>query len=292
MLIFEIIKSILLGIVEGITEWLPISSTGHLILFNEIWPLNVSGDFWDMFSVVIQLGAIMAVIVLFFKKLNPIAPSKQREEKKRTWQLWAKILIASVPVAIVGIPVDMLITGLFYSDESEMHVTYTGAMIIAAALIIYGIAFILIERAKSDKPSLVDTVDSISYLDALKIGAFQMLALIPGTSRSGSTIMGSRLIGISRPVAAEFSFFMAIPAMLGASLFKIAKFIFKAEMSTMGLNEWVILAVGCVVSFIVSVIGIKYLMSFVRKHSFSAFGVYRIILGIIVVGFFTIRLFV
>ncbi|MBQ1956515.1 MAG: undecaprenyl-diphosphate phosphatase [Clostridia bacterium] len=291
MLIFEIIKSILLGIVEGITEWLPISSTGHLILFNEIWPLNVSGDFWDMFSVVIQLGAIMAVIVLFFKKLNPLAPSKQREEKNRTWQLWAKILIASVPVAVVGIPVDMLITGLLYSDESEMHVSYIGATVIAAALIIYGIAFILIERAKANKPSTAQTVESISYVDALKIGAFQMLALIPGTSRSGSTIMGSRLIGISRPVAAEFSFFMAIPAMLGASLFKIAKFIFKAEMS-MGLNEWVILAVGCIVSFVVSVIGIKYLMSFVRKHSFSAFGVYRIVLGVIVIAFFTIRLFV
>lgn len=290
MLIFEIIKSVLLGIVQGITEWLPISSTGHLILFNEIWPLEVSGEFWDMFSTVIQLGSIMAVVVLFFGKLNPFAPSKSRAEKNGTWRLWAKILIASVPVAVVGIPVDMLLTELFYSDESEMHVTYTGAMVIAAALIVYGVAFILIERAKASKTPKIDSVDSITYFDALKIGAFQMLALIPGTSRSGSTIMGSRLIGVSRSTAAEFSFFMAIPAMLGASLVRIVKFVIRPEVS-MGLNEWVILAVGCIVSFGVSIVGIRYLMNFVRKHSFSAFGVYRIVLGLTVLVFFTVRLF-
>ncbi|MBQ8620976.1 MAG: undecaprenyl-diphosphate phosphatase [Oscillospiraceae bacterium] len=272
----EILKSILFGIVEGITEWLPISSTGHLILLNEFITLNVSGEFQKMFDVVIQLGAILAVIVLFFHKLNPFAPSKSKGEKKQTWSLWFKVVAAIIPSGVVGILFDDLL-------EAYLH----GGIPVAIALIVYGVAFIWVERMNGEKTPLVQDVHAIDYKTALLIGAFQCLSLIPGTSRSGSTILGAILIGVSRSAAAEFSFFMAIPTMLGASAIKGLKFLVSGV--AISGTEIGILLVGCVVSFIVSLLVIKALMEYVRRHSFSAFGVYRIILGILVLGYFAVK---
>ena len=276
MLIFEVLKAILFGIVEGITEWLPVSSTGHMILLDEFISLNVSDDFFEMFEVVIQLGAILAVVVLFFGKLNPFAPSKSAEEKKGTWSLWFKVIVAIIPSGLVGILLDDWFNKHFYNY-----------LVVAIALIVYGVAFIVIEKLKKPQDTLVDTTEKISYKDALMIGVFQTLAIIPGTSRSGSTILGAMLFGLSRTAAAEFSFFMAIPTMLGASAVKVLKFVMGgAEVSA---NERIILAVGCAVAFAVSLAAIKYLMDYVKRHSFSAFGVYRIILGVLVIGYFLIR---
>ncbi len=275
MLIIELLKSLLYGIVEGITEWLPVSSTGHLILLDEWVPMKVSPQFNEMFNVVIQLGAILAVIVLFFRKLNPFSPKKTSVEKKNTWGLWFRVLVAVIPSGVVGILLDDWLDAKLYN-----HVT------VAVALIVYGIAFLFIEKFKPEKDARITEAGDISYPMAFLIGLFQMLALIPGTSRSGSTILGAMLLGLSRGAAAEFSFFMAIPTMAGASLVKVVKFI--AEGMTITATEWGILAVGCISAFAVSMIAIRFLMDFVKKHSFAPFGVYRIALGTLVLGAFLI----
>ena len=272
----EILKAVLFGIVEGITEWLPVSSTGHLILLNEFVRLNVSEEFGSMFDVVIQLGAILAVIVLFFHKLNPFAPSKSETEKKQTWNLWFKVIAAILPSGVVGVLLD---------DWMDAHLH--NGIVVSIALIVYGIAFILVERRNQGKRlKAISDVHDIDYRTALLIGAFQCLSLVPGTSRSGSTILGAILIGVGRSAGAEFSFFMAIPTMLGASAIKGLKFILSGVAVTG--TEIGVLIVGSVVSFIVSMLVIKGLMEYVRKHSFSAFGVYRIVLGIIVLAYFAL----
>ena len=273
----EILKAILFGIVEGVTEWLPVSSTGHLILLNEFVRLNVSEEFGSMFDVVIQLGAILAVIVLFFHKLNPFAPSKSETEKKQTWSLWFKVIAAIIPSGVVGVLLD---------DWMDAHLH--NGIVVSVALIVYGIAFILVERRNRGKRlKVIGDVHDIDYRTALLIGAFQCLSLVPGTSRSGSTILGAILIGVGRSAGAEFSFFMAIPTMLGASAIKGLKFILSGTAIT-GI-EIGVLMVGSVVSFVVSMLVIRALMEYVRKHSFSVFGVYRIVLGIIVLGYFLLK---
>ena len=286
MFIIEMIKTVIIGIIQGITEWLPISSTGHMILFNAAWPLDVPANFWEMFSVVIQLGSIMAVVVLYFSKLNPFAPSKSAAQKKSTWTLWGKVLVGSVPAAVVGLLINDWLEAMLYEGEGELTVKTLGAIIIAAALIVYGIAFILIEKFKKGK-NRCENVDDISYATAFGIGAFQMLSLIPGTSRSGSTIIGSRLLGVSRVAAAEFSFFLAIPVMAGASLLKVVKFI--SDGIAMTGELWAILATGCAVAFFVSLAAIKFLTDFVKKHTFIPFGIYRIFLGVAVVIWMIVR---
>ena len=272
----ELLKAVLFGIVEGITEWLPISSTGHLILLNEFITLNVSEEFNSMFDVVIQLGAILAVIVLFFHKLNPFAPSKSAGEKKQTWDLWFKVIAAILPSGIVGV---------LFDDWMDAHLH--NGIVVSIMLIVYGIAFILVERKNTGKHlRFIDDVHDISYRTALMIGLFQCLSLVPGTSRSGSTILGAIMIGVGRGAGAEFSFFMAIPTMLGASAIKGLKFLLSGVSATG--TEIGVLIVGCIVSFVVSLLVIKGLMEYVRKHSFSAFGVYRIILGTIVLAYFAL----
>lgn len=273
----ELLKAVLFGIVEGVTEWLPISSTGHLILLNEFITLNVSDAFRSMFDVVIQLGAILAVIVLFFHKLNPFSPTKSAGEKKQTWQLWFKVVAAIIPSGIVGV---------LFDDWMEAH--FHNATVVSIALIVYGVAFILVERRNARRVGgkTVEDVYAIDYKTALLIGCFQCLSLIPGTSRSGSTILGAILIGVGRSAGAEFSFFMAIPTMLGASAIKGLKFLLSGVSATG--TEIGVLIVGCVVSFLVSLLVIRGLMEYVRKHSFSAFGVYRIILGVVVLVYFAL----
>lgn len=273
----ELLKAVLLGIVEGVTEWLPISSTGHLILLNEFITLNVSDEFRSMFDVVIQLGAILAVIVLFFHKLNPFSPRKTEGEKKQTWQLWFKVIAAIIPSGIVGV---------LFDDWMEAH--FHNATVVSIALIVYGVAFILVERRNARRVGgkTVEDVYAIDYKTALLIGCFQCLSLIPGTSRSGSTILGAILIGVGRSAGAEFSFFMAIPTMLGASAIKGLKFLLSGVAATG--TEIGVLIVGCVVSFVVSLLVIRGLMEYVRRHSFSAFGVYRIILGVVVLVYFAL----
>ena len=269
----ELLKAVLFGIVEGITEWLPISSTGHLILLNEFVKLDMSSAFQSMFDVVIQLGAILAVIVLFFYKLNPFAPSKTPAAKRHTWQLWFKVIVAIIPSGIVGV---------LFDDWMDAHLH--NGIVVSIALIVYGIAFILVERMNQGKKPAINDVFQIDYRTALLIGAFQCLSLIPGTSRSGSTILGAILIGVGRSAGSEFSFFMAIPTMLGASAIKMLKFLVSGNAATM--TEIGVLMVGCVVSFLVSLVVIRGLMEYVRKHSFSAFGVYRIVLGAVVLLYF------
>ena len=271
----ELLKAILFGIVEGITEWLPISSTGHLILLNEFVTLNMSDEFQSMFDVVIQLGAILAVIVLFFNKLNPLDGRKTAEQKTDTWTLWFKVIAAIIPSGIVGI---------LFDDWMDAHLH--NGIVVSIALIVYGVAFILVERMNAGKKPLVKDVYGIDYKTALLIGAFQCLSLIPGTSRSGSTILGAILLGVGRSAGAEFSFFMAIPTMLGASAIKLLKFLLSGVEAT--ASEIGVLVVGCIVSFVVSMVVIKALMEYVRKHSFSAFGVYRIVLGTIVLVYFAV----
>ena len=273
----ELLKAVLFGIVEGVTEWLPISSTGHLILLNEFITLNVSDAFRSMFDVVIQLGAILAVIVLFFHKLTPFSPRKTEGEKKQTWQLWFKVIAAIIPSGIVGV---------LFDDWMEAH--FHNATVVSIALIVYGVAFILVERRNARRVGgkTVEDVYAIDYKTALLIGCFQCLSLIPGTSRSGSTILGAILIGVGRSAGAEFSFFMAIPTMLGASAIKGLKFLLSGVAATG--TEIGVLIVGCVVSFVVSLLVIRGLMEYVRRHSFSAFGVYRIILGVVVLVYFAL----
>ena len=268
--LIELLKAFILGVVQGITEWLPISSTGHMILVNEFLHLQVSEDFLDTFLVIIQLGSILAVVVLYWSKLWPCS-RKGKSENRRTWSLWFHILVACIPAAVVG---------LLFDDIIHEHLY--GPLVIAIALIVYGIGFLIVENAKIR--SRTESVYDISYQTAAGVGAFQMLALIPGTSRSGSTILGGRLLGCSKEAVAEFSFFMAIPVMAGASALKLLKLIIKGYAFSMG--EIGILAVGCITAFVVSVFAIKFLMNYIRKNDFKAFGVYRIVLGILVLGYF------
>lgn len=276
MNIIEILKVIVLGIVEGITEWLPISSTGHLIIVNEFLKLKAGDAFVEMFNVVIQLGAILAVIVLYFKRLWPI--DKKKDSKGLEWNkdkliLWAKILVACVPAGIIGILFDDKIDEIFYNPY-----------VVSVTLIIYGVAFILIEIRNRNKEFKITDVRAMTFKTALIIGLFQVLALIPGTSRSGATIVGAMLIGTSRTAAAEFTFFLAIPVMAGASLVKILKFVSDGTGFTQ--NELYMLIIGMLVAYLVSMLVIKFLMSYIRKHDFKPFGVYRIILGIAVLLYF------
>lgn len=314
--IIELLKAAFLGLVEGITEWLPISSTGHMILVDEFIKLNVTEEFWNMFLVVIQLGAILAVCLLFFHELNPFSPKKGKDGRRATWSLWGKIVLGCIPAAVIGIPLD---------DFMEEHLY--SSVVVAAALIVYGIAFIVIESWRARRRSELSAVgalpgsrpagahfdaspvassaaggaagsaydgdsdfgaiaslDELSWKTALGIGCFQVLSLIPGTSRSGSTIIGGLLLGCTRSVASKFTFFLAIPVMFGASALKLVKFFIKG--GAFGTPELAILGVGCAVAFVVSLLAIKWLMGFVRRHDFKAFGVYRIVLGVLVLAYF------
>ena len=294
MNILEIFKAALFGLVEGITEWLPISSTGHMLLLDQFVRLDVSQDFWDMFLVVIQLGAILAVCVLFFNQLNPFSRQKTPDERRGTWRLWGQVILACIPAAAIGIPLD---------DWMEEHLG--SPFVIAGALIAYGIAFILIENARakapsgahfakqksagalalrSDKDARVQRVQDMSWGTALGIGLFQILSIVPGTSRSGSTIIGGLLLGCSRTVAAEFTFYLAIPVMVGASGLRLVKFFLKGN--SFATQEVAILATGCIVAFVVSLIAIRFLMAFVKRHDFKPFGWYRIVLGLAVIAYF------
>ncbi len=290
--IIELLKAALFGLVEGVTEWLPISSTGHMLLLEEFVALDVSPAFWKMFLVVIQLGAILAVVVLYFERLNPFSRKKDAEERKGTWLLWAKIIAACIPAAMVGIPLD---------DWMDEHLS--GPFIIATALIVYGVVFIVLETRRnaraermsagrhfsaggSDALATTTSLDDLSWKTAIGIGLFQILSLVPGTSRSGSTIIGGLALGCARPVAAEFTFFLAIPVMLGASLLRLAKYFIGGNGFVAA--EFAILGVGSVVAFVVSLIAIKFLVGFVRKHDFKPFGVYRILLGMAVIAYFAL----
>lgn len=272
----EILKSILYGIVEGITEWLPISSTGHMILLEEIMPMNVSKSFWSMFLVVIQLGAILAVVVLCWNKIFPFRKSKEGKytSVKSIWILWSKILVATIPAAVIGLALD---------DWIDAHL-YNG-FVVAIMLILVGVAFIYIENRNKDMRPSANSLSALSYKDALIIGLFQVVAaVLPGTSRSGATIIGGLMIGVSRAVAAEFTFFLAIPVMFGVSLLKLVKFGF-----AFSVLEFFILVIGMVVAFVVSIFVIRFLMSYIKKHDFKVFGWYRIVLGAFVLIFFAIR---
>lgn len=301
--VIELLKAGLFGLVEGITEWLPISSTGHMILLDEFVALDVSENFWNMFLVVIQLGAILAVCVLFLRDLLPFGFGKDAQERRSTWSLWGKIVLGCIPAAAIGIPLD---------DFMEEHLY--NAWVVAAALVAYGVAFIVIESWRAKKLAVptastarpagahfaapaalaqpagtsdfgvISTLDDLSWKTALGIGCFQVLSLVPGTSRSGSTIIGGLLLGCTRSVAAKFTFFLAIPVMFGASFLKLVKFFLKG--GAFGAGELAILGVGCAVAFVVSLVAIKWLMDFVRRHDFKPFGVYRIVLGIAVLAYF------
>lgn len=301
--VIELLKAGLFGLVEGITEWLPISSTGHMILLDEFVALDVSENFWNMFLVVIQLGAILAVCVLFLRDLLPFGFGKDAQERRSTWNLWGKIVLGCIPAAAIGIPLD---------DFMEEHLY--NAWVVAAALVVYGVAFIVIESWRAKKLAVatastarpagahfaapaalvqpadtsdfgvISTLDDLSWKTALGIGCFQVLSLVPGTSRSGSTIIGGLLLGCTRSVAAKFTFFLAIPVMFGASFLKLLKFFLKG--GAFGAGELAILGVGCAVAFVVSLVAIKWLMGFVRRHDFKPFGVYRIVLGIAVLAYF------
>ena len=301
MFIFELIKAIFLGIIEGITEWLPISSTGHIILFDEFFPLTVgkdvhpdfSSEFMSMFEVVIQMGAIMAVVVLFWNKLWPFSLKKTPIERKSIWQTWFKVLFASVPAAIVGIVLDKIIEKMSGKDIDGW--LYNGT-VVAIMLIVYGILFIIIEKKNANKSPKITEISQISYKYAFLMGVFQMLAIIPGTSRSGAVILGAIMIGFSRTCGAEFGFFMGIPAMVGGSLIKALGFLqfiggensYNVALSVPN-EAWLILAIATIVAFVVSMIAIKFLMNFVKKHSFAPFGVYRIILGVLILIYFVVN---
>lgn len=293
--VIELLKVVLIGAVEGITEWLPVSSTGHMILVDEFVKLNVSHDFWNMFLVVIQLGAILAVCILYFRTLNPLAPSKTPQERKATWNTWGKVILGVIPAAVIGLPLNDWMEEKLYNS-----------WVVAAALVVYGIAFIVIENWKGRNEykgahalgvdaeqgsrtasAEIDSMQDLSYKRAFAIGCFQVLSLVPGTSRSGSTILGGLLMGASRTLAAEFSFFMAIPVMFGASLLKFVKYFLKGNVFTG--YEWLVLGVGMAVALIVSLLSITFLMKFIKAHDFKPFGVYRIVLGVIVLAYFIVR---
>ncbi len=284
----EILKVVFLGIVEGITEWLPVSSTGHMILVDEFLKLGMTAAFMELFLVVIQLGAIAAVPILFFNKLVPFGKGKSEEEKRRIWALWLKVIVGVLPAAVLGFLLDDFLDEHLYNF-----------VVVAIALVVYGVAFIVIERTRRGKEFRIESVYDITYKDALVIGAYQVLSLIPGTSRSGSTILGGMLTGVSRTAASEFSFFLAIPVMLGASLLKVAKFALEfmdAPDPTVyipdgaALSYVIYLLAGMIVAFLVSLTVIKFLMSFVKRHSFAAFGVYRIVLGAILIGYWLLKI--
>ena len=275
--ILELLKAVLFGIVEGITEWLPISSTGHMILLDQLVKLQVSPEFYEMFQVVIQLGAILAVVLLFFHKLNPFSPKKSPKARNQTWQLWFKVVAAVIPSAVLGLLLD---------DWMEAHLY--NYVVVAIALIVYGLAFLYLEQGNGRIAPRIKSVHAIDYKTALLIGAFQCLSLIPGTSRSGSTILGAILLGVGRSAGAEFSFFLAIPTMVGASGLKLVKFL-ASGVSVTGVEIGVLL-IGCLVSFLVSFLVIKALMDYVRNHSFRVFGIYRIALGIVVLIYFLFTL--
>lgn len=274
MYLIELLKTVVLGIVQGITEWLPISSTGHMILVDQFMPLNQPSAFIDLFLVVIQFGSILAVVTLYFHKLNPFSPKKTSKEKSETWSMWFKVLVACIPAAVIGLLFDDFITAHTYN-----------AWVVSAALIIYGIIFIIIERR--NKTPKINSIDALDYKTALLIGAFQVLSLIPGTSRSGSTIIGAVILGTSRFVAAEFSFFLAIPVMFGASLLKIVKFFMETGGGFSG-EQLGILLLGMAVAYAVSIAAIKFLMSYIRNHDFTVFGYYRIAVGVLVIAYFLI----
>ncbi len=269
----DIIKVILLGIVEGITEWLPVSSTGHLILIGNLLKPGLSDNFMEMFNVVIQLGAIMAVVLIYFKKLNPFSKKKTERQKMITWQVWIKVVVACVPAAVIGILFDDILDKIFYKP-----------LPVALMLILYGIAFIVVETRNEGVAPRVKNITRLTMRDVLIIGCFQVLALIPGTSRSGATIVGALLIGVSRACATEFTFFLAIPVMFGASLLKILKFGFAFS----GI-EIACLLIGCVVSFAVSYVAIKFLLQYIKKNDFKVFGYYRVILGGIIIASYLIQ---
>lgn len=267
----EICKAIVLGIIQGITEWLPISSTGHLILFDKIWPMNALPEFFEVFKVVIQFGSILAVLVLYFHKLNPFSSRKSETEKSDTLALWGKVVVGCIPIVVAGLPLDMILEDYL-----------SGEFVIAATLILYGVAFIVIENRRH-VPTM-RTLSDLTYSAAFFIGCFQVLAAIPGTSRSGATILGAVLLGCSRYVASEFSFFLAVPVMAGASGLKLLKYFLNVGMFT--FSQWVLLFIGTAVSFVVSVFAIRMLLTYIRRHDFKIFGVYRIVLGIIVLVYF------
>lgn len=269
-MLLELLKSLILGIVQGITEWLPVSSTGHMLLVDEFLHLNFSKDFTDMFFVVIQFGSILAVIVLYFDKLNPFSAKKSKAEKRDTWALWKKVIVGCIPAGVIGILFDDLIHDLLY-----------GPVVIAIALIVYGVLFIVLESTHHTPTT--SSLKELSFRKALLIGAFQTLSLVPGTSRSGSTILGAVFLGCSRPVAAEFSFFLAVPVMLGASGLKILKYGLHYTAAQLG-----VLIVGMVTAFVVSLFVIRFLMNYIRKHDFKVFGWYRIVLGVIVLLYFAL----
>ena len=266
----ELLKAVILGIVEGITEWLPISSTGHMILVEEFIRLKASPEFMEMFRVVIQLGAIMAVVILYFHKLNPLAPSKSLRQKKETMSIWYKVIIGILPAALIGIPLDDWLDAHLYNYQT-----------VAVTLILYGILFIVIENRNKKRLARIENFKELSYKTAFLIGMFQVLSLIPGTSRSGATILGGILLGASRSIAAEYSFFLSIPVMFGASAIKLMKFGFAFT-----LEELMILLVGMVVAFVISILAIRFLMGYIKRNDFKVFGWYRIVLGILVLGYF------
>ena len=282
-LFVEILKSIVYGVIEGITEWLPISSTGHMILAEQLLHFNFSADFMEMFRVVIQLGAILAVVVLYFRKLWPFCRDNGRDTGLAShlrWpvvRLWFKIIVACIPAAVLGLLLD---------DWMDAHLY--NSIVVAAMLILYGIAFILIER----RPRVATTakLSHITYSQAFKVGLWQVLSLVPGTSRSGATILGGMMCGLSRPVASQFTFFLAIPVMAGASLLKLVKFFAKGNSFTGA--EVAVLLVGCAVAFLISILAIRFLMDYVKRHTFTAFGVYRIVLGVIVLAVWAVQTFV
>ena len=275
MNIIEFLKIVVFGIVEGFTEWLPISSTGHMILLEEIIPLRVTEDFWNVFKVVIQLGAILAVVVLYFRKLNPFSRTKTNRQRQDTIILWIKIAAACVPVVLVGLPLD---------DWMDAHLH--NGFVVAAMLIVYGILFIMVENRNHEMDFPVQKVSQVDLRTAIYIGCFQLLALVPGTSRSGVTIIGAMLLGCSRAASAEFTFFLGIPVMFGASLLKIVKFIFKCQEMFSGTEVFYLVS-AMVIAFIVSVYSIKFLMGYIKRNDFKLFGYYRIILGVIVLAYFT-----
>lgn len=270
---FEILKAFFLGVVQGITEWLPISSTGHMILFDQFVHLNVSEAFMEMFRVVIQFGSILAVLVVYFDKLNPWSKHKDTAARKNTWSLLGKVVLAVIPAGVLGVLFDDLLDMYLYN-----YIT------VAVTLLLYGVLFIVIEGRRKHHKYAVETVDTLPTKKAFAIGCFQVLSLIPGTSRSGSTILGAMLVDVSRPAAAEFSFFLAIPVMLGASLLKVLKYVVKVGLAFTTV-EWITMVVGIVTAFVVSLVAIRFLTDFVKKHSFAAFGWYRIVLGLLVLGY-------